>query len=85
MNAIRKEKLRILNLVEEIKDRNLAALSMDIAHKNDRVAVYQWVGDQILHQWNAYPVPTILDDLKQIRAELEQMLRDGIREARNAA
>ena len=76
MNEIRKEKLRIANLVMEIQDRGIAQMTVDFSNYGTPVTVTEWLvrGSTVTipKRWysqNSHP------GLRYLRRELEQILK----------
>lgn len=79
MNNIRKEKLRIANLVMEIDERGIRSMSFDSGRNNE------CGGNLCVWTWPAEGAPELrmadvsnLPDLRKIRHDLENILRSGL-------
>ena len=79
MNEIRKEKLRILNLVEAIKERGIADVSADFCRRGSTLAwVIFWRGYHITDSGAAYSLDDDQDSLVGVRRRLEQMYKEAL-------
>lgn len=78
MNEIRKEKLRIVNLVDEINERGIARLSVDIGSPGSTpLRVWVWSPeDHVVRDMDAHG-SALHPQLRKIRHDLEQMLKAG--------
>ena len=87
MNEIRKEKLQIMNLVDEINERGIAVLSFGITNYGTPLYITQWIGTgsgeelQILRQWFANDSGNFLQELKDFRREIKEILADEMEDA----
>ena len=87
MNEIRKEKLQIMNLVDEINERGIAVLSFGITSYGTPLNITQWIGTgpgeelQILRQWLAHDSGNFLQELKDFRREIKEILADEMEDA----
>jgi len=79
MNEIRKEKLRILNLTEAMKERGIADVSVDFSRKGATLAwVVFWSGNDITDSWTAYSLDDDSHSLVGVRRRLEQMYKETL-------
>lgn len=79
MNEIRKEKLRILNLVEAIKERGIADVSVDFCRAGSTLAwVVFWDANEITDNWTAYSLDDDCNSLVGVRQRLEQMYKEAL-------
>ena len=84
MNEIRKEKLRIANLVDEINERGLANLSFDIGTPDGiPISVYQYSErGALVVTWYAMGCKfdvTLLEELQGITKDLKALYRAGMK------
>lgn len=83
MNEVRKEKLRILNLVEAIKERGIADVSVDFPRRGATLAwVVFWGANEITDSWSAYSLGDSYNSLVGVRQRLEQMYKEALGERR---
>lgn len=85
MNDVRKEKLRIANLVCEINERGFANLSFDIgAPDGIPISVYQYnERGALVDTWYAMGCKfdvTLLEELQGITKDLKALYRKGMKE-----
>jgi len=82
MNEIRKEKLRILNLVDQINEKKIAKLALDFGSPGATpVSIYQYgPSGKITAHWTAHGVTDggLLVDLKKVSCELRKMYREAL-------
>lgn len=78
MNEIRKEKLRIVNLVDAINERGIAQLTLEMGRPGSTpMSVTQWTAKNTVSvEWRAYS-SELLAGLKKIRRNLEQILAEA--------
>lgn len=91
MNEIRKEKLRIVNLVDEINERGIALLSQEASAIGYPFRVLEWTlndrnetGLEIVKSWDVTE-SKMHPQLRKIRHDLEQMLKAGKAQAMEVA
>ncbi|MBB20225.1 MAG: hypothetical protein CMP20_12300 [Rickettsiales bacterium] len=90
MNEIRKEKLRIANLVDEINDRGTANLSFDLGTRGG-INVAVWVYDdngKLIDSHFAMGCKrdvTLLDELKAISKRLVQLHQEALAQRKQVA
>ena len=91
MNEIRKEKLQIMNLVDEINERGIAVLSFGISSYGTPLDITQWIGTgpgedlQILRQWFAHDRENFLQELRDVRRAMHQLLAEEMEAAKELA
>lgn len=79
MNEIRKEKLRILNLVNAINERGIADVSVEFPRKGGTLVwVMFWSRQNITESWTAYNLDDAHAELLDIRHRLEEMYREAL-------
>ncbi len=82
MNELRKEKLRILNLVEAISEHGIADVSVDFPRKGGTLVwVMFWSRQEITDSWTAYD----FKDALNIRHRLEAMYREALAQREQVA
>lgn len=85
MNEIRKEKLRITNLVHAINERGFFDMSMDFGRVGSvAVTVHRWHCNEIIETWYGYESGGI-DQLRDIREDLQDMYQEALAERREVA
>lgn len=78
MNEIRKEKLRIVNLFDEINERGIASLTLEMGRPGSvPLSVTHWsANNDVLCTKHAFG-SSLLVGLKNVRQYLEQILKTG--------
>lgn len=85
MNEIRKEKLRIANLVQALNEEGLADLSMDFGRVGSvAVTVLRWHCNEIVEAWYGYSSGG-LQQLQNIHKELRDIYREALAQREDIA